>query len=272
MFLAWGPPHNPYGTAPANHRALYKPDDLKLRPNVPAHMEDRAREDLAGYYAHCSALDDCMGQILQTLRDARLDDDTIVVFTADHGDMLYSQGLQRKQKPYDESVRVPMLIRWPKGGLKAAKLAAPFNTEDIMPTLLGLSGIAIPKSAEGLDYTAHLRGGPDPSGGATVIQCPSPFGEWVRAKGGKEYRGVRTARHTYVRDLSGPWLLFDNEADPYQMTNLVNKPENAKLQAELDALLTKKLKERGDDFLPGQDYIAKWGYKVDAGGTMPYKN
>jgi arylsulfatase A-like enzyme len=146
------------------------------------------------------------------------------------------------------------------------------NTEDIMPTLLSLSGIAVPKSVEGLDFKGYLHGGPDPSGGATVIQCPSPFGEWNRDRGGREYRGVRTTRYTFVRDLNGPWLLFDNETDPYQMNNLVNKPEHATLQAELDAILAAKLKDHGDDFKPGPDYLATWDYKVDARGTMPYKN
>jgi hypothetical protein len=55
------------------------------------------------------------------------------------------------------------------------------------------------------------------------------------------------------------------------MNNLVNKPEHAKLQAEMESLLTKKLKERHDDFKPGQEYIAQWGYKVDASGTAPIK-
>ena len=273
FFLAWGPPHNPYGTAPVNHRALYKAEDIKLRPNVPPDMADLAREDLAGYYAHCSALDDCMGEILQTLRDSGLADDTIVVFTADHGDMLYSHGMQRKQKPYDESIRVPMLVRWPKGGIKSAALDVPINTEDIMPTLLGLCGVPVPKSVEGLSYAGYLRGGANPNpDNATVILCPSPFGEWTRQRGGREYRGVRTARYTFVRDLNGPWLLYDNETDPYQMTNLVNKPEAARLQADLDTLLAKKLKERGDEFQPGPDYIAKWNYHVDASGTATYKN
>ena len=268
MFLAWGPPHNPYETAPAKYKAMYEAEKIKLRDNVPADMQAQARRDLAGYYAHCSALDDCMADITKTLAETGQADDTIVVFTADHGDMLSSQGMQRKQKPYDESIRIPMMIRWPKG-IKPAKVAATMNTEDIMPTLLGLSGIAIPKSVEGLDYTAYLKGGADPSSGATVIQCPSPFGEWVRAKGGKEYRGVRTDRYTFVRDLNGPWLLFDNETDVYQMNNLAGKPEHAKLQAELDALLTQKLKDRHDEFKPGPDYIAQWGYKVDTNGTAP---
>lgn len=272
MFLAWGPPHNPYETAPAKYRELYKPANLKLRDNVPANKEEATRKDLAGYYAHCSALDDCMGQLMQTLQETGQADNTILMFTADHGDMLGSQGEQRKQRPWDESIRVPMMIRWPKGGVKPGRLAAPMNVEDIMPTLLGLNGIAIPQSVEGLDYSGHLRGGADPGDGATVILCPNPFGEWTRPKGGKEYRGVRTARYTFVRDLNGPWLLYDNETDPYQMNNLVGRPESAKLQADMDALLAKKLKERGDEFKPGAHYLARWNYKVDADGTMPYKN
>jgi arylsulfatase A-like enzyme len=270
-FLCWGPPHNPYETAPAKYRAMYDPASLKLRENVPAGLDAATRKDLAGYYAHCTALDDCMGRILQTLQDAGLADDTIVLFSADHGDMLGSQGMQRKQKPYDESIRIPLLLRWPKGlGGTGRKVDAPINTEDIMPTLLSLSGIAIPKSVEGLDYKEYLKGAADPSGGATVIQCPSPFGEWTRDNGGREYRGVRTTRYTFVRDLSGPWLLYDNETDPFQKNNLVNKPEHAKVQTELDALLSRKLQERGDEFKPGAEYLAKWDYKVDARGTMRY--
>jgi arylsulfatase A-like enzyme len=167
-----------------------------------------------------------------------------------------------------------MLLRWPKGlGGTGRSVDATINTEDLMPTLLSLSGIAIPKSVEGLDYKDYLmKSAPDPSGGATVIQCPSPFGEWTRDRGGREYRGVRTTRYTFVRDLSGPWLLYDDDTDPFQKDNLVNKPDYAKVQADLDALLSRKLKDRRDEFKPGADYLAKWDYKVDARGTMPYKN
>ena len=62
-------------------------------------------------------------------------------------------------------------------------------------------------------------------------------------------RAIRTSRYTYVRDLQGPWLLFDNQADPHQMTNLVGQAGYAKLQAELDALLRRKLRETRDEFL-----------------------
>ena len=271
LVMSWGPPHDPYLTAPAKYRAFYNPANLTLRPNVPAAEQGTTRTNLAGYYAHCTALDDCMGDLLRTLEETGLAKNTILLFTSDHGDMLGSHGLIKKQKPYDESVRVPLLIRWP-AELKPTELDAPINSEDLMPTLLGLARVSIPKSVEGLDYSEYLRGGKNPSDGATVIHCPSPFGEWERRRGGREYRGVRTTRYTYVRDLNGPWLLFDNVADPYQMTNLVNIPTHAKTHVELETLLKKKLKERNDQFLPGAEYIRQWGYKVDANGTMPYAN
>ena len=271
LFLAWGPPHDPYFTAPQKYRDLYDPRKIKLRPNVPSALEGEVRKILAGYYAHCTALDDCLGDLLRTLKETGMEQDTILFFSADHGDMLGSQGLFKKQKPFDESIRVPMLVRWP-GGLGAAgrTLTAPINSEDVMPTLLGLCGMPIPKSVEGIDYSRSLRGSPDVGDNATVITCVAPFGEWERRVGGKEYRGVRTDRYTYVRDLQGPWLLFDNLTDPFQTNNLVNLPAQAALQSTLDSLLSKKLKERGDEFRPGRDYIAKWGYAVNANGTMPY--
>src|SRR4051794_1989720 len=140
--LAWGPPHDPYFSAPEKYRDLYDPTKLELRANVPKNEEEATRKNLAGYYAHCSALDDCMGELLRTLKETGLDKNTILIFTSDHGDMLGSHGLNKKQKPYDESVRVPMLWRWP-GTLRARTLDAPMNTEDIMPTLLGLCGANI---------------------------------------------------------------------------------------------------------------------------------
>ena len=271
MFLAWGPPHDPYYSAPAKYRSLYDPAKLRLRPNVPATLEGEARKILAGYYAHCAALDDCMGELLQTLRDTGLAEHTILVFSADHGDMLGSQGMFKKQKPFDESIRVPMLVRWPKGlGAQPRSLDAPINSEDVMPTLLGLCGVPIPKSVEGLDYSGCLRGGKAPGDGATVILCAAPFGEWERRAGGKEYRGVRTTRYTYVRDLEGPWLLFDNRTDPYQTNNLVSVPAHATWQSEMNAVLKRKLEERGDEFRPGAEYIARWAYQVNTNGTVPY--
>ena len=267
LVLAWGPPHDPYFTAPEKYRAMYDPEKLTLRPNVPEAGRAMARKTLAGYYAHCTALDDCFGERRRTLQEAGLAENTLLIFTADHGDMLGSRDAYKKQQPFDESIRVPLLLHWPKGlGVKAHQLDAPFNSEDFMPTLLGLCGLPIPGSVEGLDYSRYIRGGKNPGDGATVILCPVMFGEWVRRVGGKEFRGVRSTRYTYVRDLTGPWLLYDNQTDPYQTNNLVNQPKYSKLQAKLEATLARKLKERHDEFLPGDAYTRRWGYQVDANG------
>lgn len=271
LFLAWGPPHDPYQTAPPEYQAKYQAGDMKLRPNVPPALGERARKALAGYYAHCAALDDCVGDLLQTLRETGLLDNTLVVFTADHGDLLGSQGAFNKQQPYDESIRVPLLFHWPKEfGQRGRQVDALLNSEDIMPTLLGLCRLPIPKTVEGVDYSDCLRGGKDPSDGVALLACQAPFGQWERRMGGREYRGIRTARFTYVRDRNGPWLLFDNQADPFQKDNLVNRRAQAGVQTELEATLTRKLKETGDAFLPSEAYIRKWGYFVNTNGTVSY--
>ena len=139
-----------------------------------------------------------------------------------------------------------------------------------MPTLLGLAGVPIPASVEGKDFSRYMQGGDDPSDGVALITCPAPFGEWPRSRGGREYRGLRTRRYTYVRTLDGPWLLYDNQSDPHQLDNLIGKPQHVDLQKRLDAVLRRKLQETGDKFLPGGAYIAKWGYQVDETGTVPY--
>ena len=226
---------------------------------------------LAGYYAHCTALDDCVGELLKTLAENGLAGNTLVVFTSDHGDMLGSQGLHKKQKPYDESIRVPLLCRLPGRLSSALQLDCPISSEDLMSTILGLCGVKIPRTVEGLDFSHYMRGGKAPGDGAALLTCVSPFGEWDRAHGGREYRGIRTRRYTYIRDLAGPWLLFDNEADVFQTNNLANSPSHAAEQKDLDALLRRKLKKADDRFLPGAEYVKKWGYQVDANGTVAYE-
>ena len=268
LFLSWGPPHAPYHTAPEEYQVLYDPAAIALRPNVPADWAESARQWLAGYYAHCTALDDCVGMLLQTLQEEGLEQETIFLFFSDHGDMLGSQGMDKKQKPYEESIRVPFLMRYP--GMDAAELDALIDLPDIMPTMLGLCGLPIPSTVEGIDFSAYLQGGPDPSDGAALLQCPHPFGQWWTGTGGRSYRGLRTRRYTYVRALEGPWLLYDNEADPFQQDNLVGQPGQQDLLDELDAALTHRLAEANDSFLPGPAYLERWGYQVDARGTVPY--
>lgn len=273
LMLAWAPPHDPYHTAPEKYKELYDPAKLILRPNVPDSMQEKVRYDLAGYYAHMSAIDDMVGQILSTLKKEGILDNTIILFTSDHGDLIGSHGAYYKQQPYDESVRVPMLFHYSgKGGIKSGIYKAMINSEDIMPTLLGLSNIKIPKTVEGEDFSKYLQGKEsDPKDTVAIITCIQPFGQWTRLIGGKEYRGIRTPYYTYVRDLTSPWLLFDNVSDPYQMSNLAGNPDYSDLQAHLDNLLMQHLKATNDKFLPGLFYMKKYNYPpLDSTETVPY--
>lgn len=273
LVLSWGPPHDPYETAPQRYRDLFEPEKIALRPNVPEQDSEKARRAIAGYYAHVAALDDCIGSLLETIRQTGIERDTIFVFTSDHGDLLYSHGGQNKQQPYDESIRVPFLLCYPALlGEKGTTLDTPINAPDIMPTLLGLSGVPVPETVEGTDFSGLLTGISPAQDSAAMIACYAPFGQWTRARGGREYRGVRTRRYTYVRDLDGPWLLYDNEQDPYQLDNLCNKPEHAVLQREMEVVLSQRLKQTNDTFLAAGDYVEKWGYEVDDSGTVRYTN
>ena len=298
LALSWGPPHAPYLTAPESYRARFSADEMELRPNVPEEVAAEARRDLAGYYAHCAALDDCVGELLAALRETGQEENTIVLFTSDHGDMLGSHGLWKKQCPWEESIRVPFLARYPaKLGRKGETVEdTAIDLLDVMPTLLGLSGLEIPETVEGRDFSGRMLGGPAPGDGSALVACYHPFGQWRSDDGcpslgtylrnaaeseraailerlkGREYRAVRTPRYLYARSLSGPWLLYDLERDPYQLENLVGSPEYAAVQEDLEARLRRGLEARGDRFLPGAEYLSEWGYATDARGTVPYTN
>ena len=89
-------------------------------------------------------------------------------------------------------------------------------------------------------------------------------------KGGRPYRGIRTPRYTYVRDLNGPWLLYDNREDPYQLRNLVEEGGFRELMERLGEILCHVMREAGDELLPADVYLKKWGYQVDFLGTNLY--
>ncbi|RLD08553.1 MAG: sulfatase, partial [Chlamydiae bacterium] len=166
---------------------------------------------------------------------------------------------------------VPFLIKYPElPKCNPRETDAFIDAQDIMPTLLGLCGINIPDSVESVDFSKHICGEDNPADDAALIFCPHPFGQWLKPNGGREYRGLRTKRYTYCRDLNKPWLLYDNEKDPYQLNNLVSSSDHNEILRSLDELLSKKLEEANDEFLPGMEYIKKWGYKVDEDGTVPY--
>jgi arylsulfatase A-like enzyme len=261
LVLSLGPPHFPLNTAPEKYQAMFQDRGIRLRENVPADKREEAITGLRGYYAHMAALDDCFAKLLASLDRAGIAEDTIVVFTSDHGDMMLSQGLTTKLHPWDESIRVPFLIRYPrKLGARGRTLRTPLNSPDIFPTLLGLAGIPVPGSVEGIDHSGLITGRVSESSEerGTLISLPVPITE-ARRYGFAEYRGLRTQRHTYVRSIHGPWLLYDNQTDPYQMHNQIGKPEAKQLQLRLDRELDAELKRRKDDFLPAAEYLRRAG-------------
>ncbi|WP_425637605.1 sulfatase family protein [Algoriphagus yeomjeoni] len=269
LMLSYGPPHDPYFSAPKEFQDLYDASTLEVRPNVPEALQDSARRVMAGYYAHASAIDFAIGNLLEALDKAGIADNTILVFTSEHGDMLMSKGVLKKQRPYDEAIKVPMLIRYPaKFGEKSRKVNDPIGTPDLLPTLLGLSDIASPESIEGQDFSGELLAGEDLGNEAALIMLPVPFHEWKFQNGGREFRGIRTKKYTYVKDLKGPWLLYDNEKDPYQQNNLVNDPAFSELQNQLENILIEKLKATNDTFLPADEYMIQYNYLYDAQDSL----
>ncbi len=293
LTLSFGTPHDPYDQVPEKYRDLYKMEELELRKNFmnpyvrnPENMEsykqrypldkfrkdptiyqgvlpDLVRENILGYNAHITALDEYIGRLLACLDRKGISDNTIFMFTSDHGDMLGSHRKYHKQWPYDESILVPCLLRYPDKIKKPEKVDVPFNAVDIMPTLLGLAGVPVPDCVEGTDFTELVTTGiktedvPD----AALFMIVSPFlsnPSW----GMREYRGVRTSRYTYTRMLQGPWMLFDNQEDPYQEHNLINNPEYAAIQAELDTKLNQLLEKTGDDFQESEVHRHRLGIFV----------
>jgi arylsulfatase A-like enzyme len=275
LVLSLGPPHFPLNTAPENYQSLYKQREIQLRPNVPEKLREQATQDLRGYYSHIAALDDCVVRLLSTLDSAGITGRTIVVFTSDHGDMMCSQGVRSNTKhvPWDESIRIPFLLRYPqKLGARGRRIRTVLGTPDIMPTLLGLAGLRTPAGVQGTDYSKLCQGATPPKDSTAFLQFPVAYGAILSAGFG-EYRGLRTEQYTYVRSLKGPWLLYDNQADPYQMQNLCGRGEHKDLQARLDRALDARLKALKDDFLPGQEYVKRFGYEHnrEIGSGMPFQ-
>lgn len=270
MFLSYGPPHAPYLTAPEKYQDLYKDIEVELRPNVLDSYSDIAKKNIAGYYAHMTAIDDCIARLQIAIKDQGIEDNTIFVFTSDHGDMLWSHGMTKKQKPWDESIRIPFLIKYPQEfGRSGKHMTVPFGTPDVMPTLLDLSKLNIPTKVEGRSYLNIIKAKETVEEDfAALISCPVPFHQWNFRKGGKEYRGLRTNRYTYARDLNGPWILYDNEVDPYQMNNVLGQEDYAEIQNSLEIELTRQLKETNDQFLPAHDYMRQWSYGWDNQDSM----
>ena len=270
LFIAFGAPHFPHQTAPKEYLDIYDENTISLPPNVPESLKNIAKKEAKGYYAHCSAIDKSIGEILATVDDAGIRKNTILIFTSDHGEMLGSHGVspKTKQVPFRESANVPFLLRYPAVTGDIGRLVQmPLTTPDIFPTLLGLAKISIPKSCEGDDLSPFIRNNQDDLGRAVLYMNISPF---IKQEFAIAYRAIKTSQYTYVRSIHGPWFLFDDNKDPWQMNNLLANQSYNNLIKKLDTRLYKLLKKNGDEFQTGSFYLKEWGFQTDAVGSIPY--
>ncbi len=262
LTVQMGPPHDPYG-APEEYMKKYDPEKLtppvNWQPNSEANVKSTRRlqrpgmpqiptvpkggkEEIAAYYAAITALDDQVGRLLTTLKETGQDENTIILFTSDHGDMLGSHGMRRKRKPHDESARVPGILRWPGHIPAGRKVDTLFSHIDMPPTLLKLVGITPPQHMQGSDLSPVALGKTEEGPEAVLLQIFVPFNPDQIAK---PWRGIITARHTYARYEDSPWVLFDDQQDPHQMKNLI---EDTALVQKLDDQLAALMKKQGDSW------------------------
>ncbi len=245
FFLAveMGPPHDPYG-APEKYMNLYNPRRLTMRPNWQEGTRGGSRDDIAAYYAAISAVDDQVGRLLKTLDDLGRGEDTIIVVTSDHGDMLGSHGKRLKRKPWEESIRVPGIVRYP-ARVKAGRTSDALVTHvDLAPTLLSLCDLPVPETMQGSDLSGVLLDdAPGPESAFFQIFVPYAGDESPRP-----WRGVRTQRFLYAQAEDGPWLLYDLETDPYELKNLVDDPAHAATRTAMQKRLTDWMERTGDSW------------------------
>lgn len=261
LFVSIATPHFPHHTAPNEYMELYKPDKLKLPPNVSEDKRESVLKELQGYYAHCTATDKAIGEIIDKAKELGIFDKSIIVFTSDHGEMMGAHDFNpwMKHTAYSESSNIPFLISYPGIENNAGKIAeAAITTPDILPTLLSLSNIDIPNTIEGYDLS-HIVKSPDKdSHRAALYMNPVPFGSMYKID---EYRAVRTNKYTYVKTPQGASMLFDNEKDPYQLDNLINQPKYADIQKKLDKQLMNELHHIGEKKIKDREYYLKeFGY------------
>ncbi len=266
LFLSWHPPHNWTGKqarqgpedgygAPEDCKRLYDAAKMTLRGNCVD--TPSARQLYQGYYAMTTSIDRAFGMVMEKLIEKGLVEDTLVVFTSDHGDLALSHGFTgNKMRPEMESIRVPMLIRYP--GVLAPRVSELMvGTLDLMPTLLSLLRLKPPATCDGKDLSTAMAARRD----NTVDSIPLflfPL----------DWRGVYTRRYTYAFDTSqgyetryrrayfsrpagAEWnCLYDRETDPWENRNLFSSRAHNKLRARLHEKTLTWMGGYGDAGLP----------------------
>ena len=232
LFVAYQAPHPPC-TPPERFAALYDGHDGKIRPNVPDDPPDYNKpgwdamypqdEFVRRYLGEVSHLDAAIGQILDTIDDEGLADETIVILTSDHGELAGCHGLFSKLVMLEESVHVPLIFRYP--GRKPEATDRLFGTVDFYPTLLSLLGGEPGTGHRGADQSMFVRDG----GGSSRALVFSEY----------ETRCVLDERYKLITDhpMTRTIALYDRQSDPYEMENRQGDPALATVESRLLAAL-----------------------------------
>jgi len=272
LFLSYGTPHDPWTpeNVPSEYLARFRGVEFELPPNyrseddphaddwarLSAEQRDQLTEWMRVYYAMTANLDWNVGRLLQVLEEVGLRENTIVVFSSDHGEMFGAQGRRAKNIFYEEAVRVPFLVRWP-GCVPAGQMTdACLNTPDIMPTLLSLLGLPVPEAVEGIDLSRCALGEEGPEPEAAFLQGMGTTAAWVD---GHEWRALRDKRYTYaVYRADRQELLFDHQSDPYQVRDLAQEPAYRDVLGRFRAMLAERMASLNDTFEACTWYRDHW--------------
>ena len=272
LFLSLGTPHDPWdeNNVPREWLERFRGTEFTLPDNyLPendphadgwARLSPKERERIPDwmrvYYAMVANVDYNVGRMRAAIERLGIEDDTVFVFTSDHGELFGSHGRRAKNIFYEEAVRVPFLVRCP-GTIPERSCGVCLNTVDVMPTLLSLCGLPIPAEAEGRDLSDVLRGKPgayEPEG--ALMMGTGATADWGE---GYEWRAFRTKRYTYAVYLKdGEEHLYDNFSDPLQMRNLAKEAAYAPVLADLKAKMSAEMARVNDKFHPVSYYRENW--------------
>ena len=268
LVLSWGPPHAPYETAPDEYRDIYNDINIELRDNVPqiskVNMDtyvDRSeiREQLRGYYSHISAIDAQFGRLINTLGETNQLENTIIVYTSDHGDMLGSQGQMKKQWYFEESIKVPLMVYW-DGKTISGVTDELIGLVDLPISLMSLMGLNLSNNVDGIDLSEVFCNN-DAKGLQFCYIMDLIACHQAADRGSIEWRGLKTKKHTYaISALNEKLVLYNNIDDPYQLVNQINNKNYQNTIYRLHAKLEKYISKH-DKLLVCDKFVEEFGLK-----------
>ena len=207
----------------------------------------QAKESRRAYYASITFIDEQIGRILKALKDSGRYDNTLIVFFADHGDMLGDHHLWRKTYAYEGSAKIPMILRWPRSmgadQRRGETLPQPVELRDVLPTFLDVAGAPIPDHLDGRSILELVRG--DTSRWRPYIDL-----EHSMCYNQDHWTALTDGRFKYIYyAYDGREELFDLVRDPRELRNLAGQPASAMALKTWRRRMVEHLSERGEEFV-----------------------